>query len=285
MHQHIITPEDLQELADFEAAQERVRKAIMDSGNQGPTGLLRFFARYTSWNGFFGSGVATLSGKIGRSRAVFVDPTVPEQLLSDRSVFVASFFFDAARDEFDDRDTAHRDTHRCLAQATLGGILRYARNQGYDPTTKELNKYLAEPAWLKKLNVKVAQGYGNGSDDSRDAIMTAIGYHLGSEILADREFSLIDESMRKEQKALTQFLKKTKQEIAGQKHVCYQWLQIHSGHGGGAEADHFAWATKGAELAFQYSPKKEHAKMRASLNLGFQSFAKDHKTFFDAVLR
>jgi len=287
MHHHIITIEDLQQLADFNAAQQRVRMALNHAGKEGAVGLVRYFARYTSWNGFFGSGVASLAGKIGRSRALFVDPDVQEKLLSDRSVFVASFFFDAARDEFDDRDTAHRDTHRCLAQANLGGLLRYAREHsdaGALPL-KTVNAQLAEPAWLNKLNLKVAQGYGNGSEDDRDAIMRGIGYHLGSEILADREFSITDEYMRTEQKEITRFLKKAKYEIAGQKHACYQWLQIHSGHGGGAEADHFAWATKGAELAFQYSPRKHHAAMRASLDLGFKEFALHHKTFFDAVVR
>jgi hypothetical protein len=285
MNYHIITLDDLHQLADFKAAQQRVSKALAHAGKDGAVGLVRYFARYTSWNGFFGSGVASLAGKIGRSRAMFVDPRVPEKLLSDRSVFVASFFFDAARDEFDDRDTAHRDTHRCLAQANLGGLLRYAQEHGYQVPLKELNAQLAEPAWLRKLNLKVAQGYGNGSDDDRDAIMRAIGYHLGSEILADREFSMTDEYMRTEQKEITRFMKKAKYEIAGQKHACYQWLQIHSGHGGGAEADHFAWATKGAELAFQYSPKKEHAAMRTSLNQGFKDFAQHHKAFFDAVIR
>lgn len=285
MEHNIITQEDLKELADFELAQSRVKNALNHAGNEGAVGLLRFFARYTSWNGFFGSGVASLSGKIGRSRTTFVDQTIAERLLNDRSVFVASFFFDAARDEFDDRDTEHRDTHRCLAQATLAGLLRFARQQGYAASTAELNKMLNEPAWLKTLNAKVAQGYGNGSEDSRDAIMAAIGYHLGSEILADREFSMIDEYLRKEQKEVTRFLKKARQDIAGQSHSCYQWLQIHSGHGGAAEADHFEWATKGAELAFAYSPKKEHAAMRASLDLGFQTFAKHHKTFFEAIVR
>lgn len=284
MEYSTIKPEDLHQLADFDAAQTRVKVALDHAGKEGPIGLVRYFARYTSWNGFFGSGVASLAGKIGRSRATFVDPATPEILLSDRSVFVASFFFDAARDEFDDRDTVHRDTHRCLAQATLGGILRYARNKGYDATPAELNKSLREPGWLRTLNGKVAEGYGNGSEDTRDSVMSAIGYHLGSEILADREFSLIDEYMRTEQKDLTKFLKKAKLQIAGQDHVCYQWLQIHSGHGGAAEADHFEWATKGAKLAFDFSPEKEHAAMRTSLNKGFQAFAKNHKTFFDKII-
>ncbi len=274
----------LRKLTNFDAARQRVEGALLQAGQEGPQGLLRFFVRYTSWNGFFGSGVASLSGKIGRSRAVFIDPAETVALLGDRSVFVASFFFDAARDEFDDRDTVYRDTHRCLAQATLGGILQFAQKKGYAADAGEINKLLCEPKWLQKLNRKVARGYGSGSEDTRKAIMAAIGYHLGSEILADREFSLIDEYMRNEQKALTAYMKKTKISIAGQNHVAYQWIRIHSGHGGAAEADHFEWATKGAKLAFNFSPHKHHAAMRASLDQGFQTFAKNHQTFFERVV-
>ena len=280
-----ITEASLRELADFDAAKRQVEDALVQADKEGPLGLLRFFARYTSWNGFFGSGVASLAGKIGRSRAVFVDPTAAVTLLGDRSVFVASFFFDAARDEFDDRDTVHRDTHRCLAQATLSGILQFANKKGYAADTGEINKFLREPKWLHSLNRKVAEGYGNGSDDTRESIMAAIGYHLGSEILADREFSLIDEYMRREQKALAAFMKKAKIKIADQDHIAYQWLQIHSGHGGAAEADHFDWATQGAKLAFGFTPKKHHAAMRLSLDQGFQAFAKHHQTFFTKVIK
>ena len=280
-----ITETSLHKLADFDAAKRQVETALAQAGTEGPLGLLRFFARYTSWNGFFGSGVASLAGKIGRSRAVFVDPTAAVTMVGDRSVFVASFFFDAARDEFDDRDTVHRDTHRCLAQATLSGILQFANKKGYAADTGEINKFLREPKWLHSLNRKVAEGYGNGSEDTRESIMAAIGYHLGSEILADREFSLIDEYMRREQKTLAAFMKKAKIKIAGQDHIAYQWLQIHSGHGGAAEADHFEWATHGAKLAFGFTPKKHHAAMRLSLDQGFQAFAKHHQTFFTKVIQ
>lgn len=283
MNYGTITEKDLHKLADFDAAKRQVDAALHQAGKQGALGLFRFFARYTSWNGFFGSGVASLAGKIGRSRAVFVDPQAAGALLGDRSVFVASFFFDAARDEFDDRDTVHRDTHRCLAQATLSGILRFAqKNQAAD--AGQVAALMREPAWLRSLNRKVAEGYGNGSSDTRESIMAAIGYHLGSEILADREFSLIDEYMRSEQKALAAYMKRTKIEIAGQAHVAYQWLQIHSGHGGAAEADHFEWATKGAKLAFAFTPPRYHAAMRKSLDRGFQTFAKHHQTFFYKVM-
>src|SRR5262249_25119981 len=160
--------------------------------------------RYASWNGYFGSGVATLAGKIGRSRGLFRDRGEPIDALADRSVLVASYIFDAARDEFDDRSTSYRDTHRDLAHAMLSGIIHHARGVAPELTQSSdaLNARLADPAWLRTLDGRVAQGYGASYHDVNDTIFAGIGYHLGSELLADREFSIIDAALRRNVPAL-----------------------------------------------------------------------------------
>lgn len=279
-----IAREELEALCDFQAAEARVRKALAEAMPD-PAGFVRFFGRYTAWNGYFGSAVATLAGKLGRCRGLFLDPEQPIQQLADRSVFVASFFFDAARDEFDDRDTVHRDTHRCLAQSTLKGLIDYQAGQGLAKLkdTADINALLHEPLWLRALNAQVAQGYGAGTPDDLAAAFYSIGYHLGSELLADREFSLIDQTMREGAPAMVEFLKQHKVNIAGQEHVAYQWVGIHSGHGGGAEADHFEWATQGAKLAFRFAPPALHGDLRRELHRGFRGFARDHEEFFSLV--
>jgi hypothetical protein len=144
-----------------------------------------------------------------------------------------------------------------------------------------VNAWLAQPPWLKVLATRVAQGYGASTTDEAASVFRAIGYHLGSEVLADREFSLIDEVLRDRQAALVQHLKTTRVEIAGQEHVAYQWLNIHSGHGGAVEADHFEWATCGAKLALLYTPEQERAALRRQVHLGFVDFARDHREFFE----
>jgi hypothetical protein len=140
---------------------------------------------------------------------------------------------------------------------------------------------LDEPDWLSALNTRVAKGYGSQSADDLPAIFHAIGYHLGSELLADREFSIIDETLRTTAPELTTYLQTTKVDIAGQSHVAYQWVGIHSGHGGGAEADHFDWATQGVKLAFRFVPEAQHAALKENLYDGFRAFAKDHREFFE----
>jgi hypothetical protein len=279
-----VTEAELKGLCDF-AAQEQLVRDALGAALGDPIGRVRFLGRYTSWNGFFGSGVATLAGKIGRSRRLFLDPSQAIVALADRSVYVGSFFFDAARDEFDDRDTVHRDTHRCLAQSTLKGMIDYETAQPGarlgDVTA--INTLLDEPEWLDELNSRVALGYGANSADDLQEVFGSIGYHLGSELLADREFSIIDETLRAKAPQLVEHLKNTRVNIAGQEHVGYQWVAIHSGHGGGAEADHFEWATQGVRLAFRYSPPRQHEQLRAALHRGFTDFARDHREFFQRV--
>ncbi|WP_137936015.1 hypothetical protein [Chitinivorax sp. B] len=276
-----ITVSELKALCDFGLHEALVKDTLTDA-LQAPLTRIRFLGRYASWNGFFGSGVASLAGKIGRSRGLFNDATQPVAALADRSVFVASFFFDAARDEFDDRDTVHRDTHRCLAQSMLKGVID-VETAANPLQHADLNALLHEPEWLTLLNARVAEGYGVGTADDLPAIFSCIGYHLGSELLADREFSIIDETLCFYAPTLVQTLKNTRVNIAGQDHVAYQWLAIHSGHGGGAEADHFDWATQGARLAFRNVPTAMHDVLRAQLHQGFKRFAEDHRTFFERV--
>ena len=151
-----ITLEDLKDRCDFERSEHGVRTAVESALADGES-LLRFLGHYISWNGFFGSGVAELASKIGRNRGMFMDPAEPIAVCADRSVHVASFFFDAARDEFDDSATPHRDTHRTLAQATVKGLVTYF---GLEPRANEL---LVDPPWLTGLNQRVHTGYGGGS--------------------------------------------------------------------------------------------------------------------------
>lgn len=278
----MITRESLAALHDADAASKTVETVVQKACQSRLTTAL-FLARYASWNGLFGSGVASLSGKIGRSQDLFLEEGMLAPL-ADRSVLVASYFFDAARDEFDDRDTEHRDTHRCLAQATLTGVVNIAKPNHSELADEALEQTLKAPFWLSALRERVAHGYGEGSADDYAGIFRAIGYHLGSELLADKEFSIIDASLKAHDADLVNELLEMEVTIAGQGHNCYQWIGIHSGHGGGAEADHFDWAVSGADLAFKYVPQKLHDALRRQLDAGYKAFAADHDEFFAKVL-
>jgi hypothetical protein len=200
-------------------------------------------------------------------------------------VYVASWFFDAARDEFDDRDTVHRDTHRCLAQSVVQGLVDHDAAHGAPWAPEAVDALIAEPDWLVRLMDKVADGYGAHGEESAAVLFRAIGYHLGSEVLADQEFSLIDAELRAAEPELVAWLESHDVTIAGQPHNAYTWIRIHSGHGGGAEADHFDWALQGVSRAFRYARDDLRGTARAEILAGFDGFAEDHATFFSAVNR
>lgn len=276
-----ITKADLDAATSLQEAQARAEGVIGGLGDDAAA-WLRFLSRYTTWNRCFGSAVAMLAGRIGRARDAFVDETESLPLLGDRSVLVASFFFDAARDEFNDRDTKYRDTHRCLAQALVKGFCD-VQIEAKALTTTTARTLLDEPMWLKVIQARVFCGYGDGYSVERPFLFRSMGYHLGSEILADQEFTIIDRALRKHMPAVVEQLLTRKVRIADEEHTAYQWLRIHSSLGNAVEADHFAWAIKGVDAAFRYSPAAEHAALRDEVLAGFVDFSRDQRAFFAKV--
>jgi hypothetical protein len=273
-----VTEDELRRRYDFGRSDGLVEAAVAEATAGDGRALLRFLGRYISWNGGFGAGVANLAGKIARSKTLFLDEDEPIPACADRSVHVASYFFDAARDEFDDGATKHRDTHRTLAQAVLKGVIGY-----YDIGIDEAIGILEAPLWLEGLEARTQSGYGYGTPDTLPAMFRSMGFHLGSEVLADAEFSRIDTSLRRRCPELVENLLHTKVRIADQDHPAYYWVGIHSGHGGGVEEEHFEWAVTGVKQGFRFVPARHHAYLRSQVLAGFDRFAACHQEFFEHV--
>src|SRR5262245_36467537 len=111
--------QDLQPVLDAHHGNEALRAAF-EAASQ-PDHFLSVLGRYIQFNSAFGAGLANLAGQIAARQGLFQDPEEPLHIAADRAAEVASDFFYAAVDEFDDRATPWRDTHRTLAQATLKG--------------------------------------------------------------------------------------------------------------------------------------------------------------------
>jgi hypothetical protein len=187
--------------------------------------------------------VANLAGEIAARQELFRDPEEPVRLLADRAAEVAADFFYAAVDEFDDRLTPWRDTHRTLAQATLKAT---AVHLGFAPA--DLDRLVRIDGATGESLRLVWEGYGVGEhlDDRR--LFGAMGFHTGSEVLADQEFTIIDRHLRAQRGDMVRALEATKVELLGQKHDAYYWIRIHTG----VEAEHFEAALKGANKALCY---------------------------------
>src|SRR5262245_7793111 len=118
-----IDGEDLQPVLESHNG-NAVLATAFERAAQSQEALLSALGRYIQFNGAFGPGLANLAGEIAARRDLFRDQDEPVRILQDRAADVASDFFHAAIDEFDDRATPWRDTHRTLAQATLKGLGR-----------------------------------------------------------------------------------------------------------------------------------------------------------------
>ena len=258
---------------DFEAASQRVTQRL--NTLREPRQLMRFFLNYASWNGHFANGVSSLSCLIGAQRDLFLEPGFA-RAVADRSNFVASHFFQAAVDEYDDHINPARDTHRCLAQACMLGMCEFL-----ELGDAILNE--TESTALLAINGSVARNYAGLAAPERsllEQVFWGMGYHLGSELLADQEFSLIDEHLRLKHADMAQHLMRTTKTLGGGTHRCYAWIGVHSGHGGGVEADHFDYAIEGATAALKFLAARSHEVALAQIKSGFLAFAADHQRFF-----
>src|SRR6266446_3200544 len=205
--------------------------------------LVCLLSRYIHFNSVFGSGVANLAGEIGSRQDLFRDTEEKVAIIADRSVEVAADIFFAAIDEFGDHNRIIRSTHRTLAQATLKALGRY-----FGLSSEEFDK-LARPCGpTLAAMTEVRDGYRVNQVIDELKIFRAIGFHIGSEVLADEEFNVLDAFLRANYPELVNYLMKTKVTINGSENVAYRWIEIHTT----LEADHFSAAVKSANLALRY---------------------------------
>jgi hypothetical protein len=268
-----LTRQDLEPVLAAHRGTEALWQAV--EGASSPGALLSVVGRYVQFNSAFGPGLANLAGEIAARQGLFRDPAEPLRLVADRAAEVASDFFYAAIDEFDDRLTPWRDTHRTLAQATLKAMGAWF---GYTPG--QLNDVIRINAATEASVVRVSDGYGLGAalDDAR--LFRAMGFHTGSEVLADAEFNVLDQGLRKAHPEMVEALQKTRVAIGGREHDAYYWVRIHTS----VEADHFEAALAGVNNAARfYAGASDPAVVKGWVLAGFREFADVQGTFMAAL--
>lgn len=269
-----ISREDLQPVLESHRGNVALESAIERSVGE-KEALLSALGRYIQFNGAFGPGLANLAGEIAARRDLFRDKDEPVRILQDRAADVASDFFHAAIDEFDDRATPWRDTHRTLAQATLKGL---GRVFGYEPA--QLNHVVRINRGTDEAMARVQEGYGLGAALSEERLFRGMGFHTGSEVLADEEFTVIDRILKARRPDLVRALEAMKVEIADAKHNAYYWIFIHTS----VEADHFDAAVKGVNKALRfYCGSAPLPDVKGWVLDGFRSFADVQQAFMNAL--
>lgn len=273
----VVAAPDLAPVLDTHRGEDALRAAVESACAPAapPFVLLSLLGRFIQFNSAFGAGLANLAGEIAARQALFQDPDEPVRILADRASEVAADFFYAAVDEFDDRLTPWRDTHRTLAQATLKGL---GAHLGYAPSA--LNDVIRINDATEAARAAVWEGYGIGARLDERRLFSAMGFHAGSEVLADHEFTVIDQCLRARRADLVQALEAMKVEVLGQKHDAYYWIRIHTS----VEAEHFEAALAGVNKALRfYAGGEAKGTVKGWILDGFTRFAAVQGRFMESL--
>jgi hypothetical protein len=250
-----------------------LKAAVAGAGDPGR--LLSVVGRYVQFNSAFGPGLANLAGEIAARQGLFRDPDEPLRLAADRAAEVASDFFYAAVDEFDDRLTPWRDTHRTLAQATVKAM---GAHFGFSPA--QLNDVIRINPGTESAMARVWEGYGVGAALDERRLFRAMGFHAGSEVLADAEFNVLDAALRERHPAVVAALQESRVRVGGREHDAWYWVRIHTS----VEADHFDAALAGVNGALRYyAGETAPETVRGWILEGFREFAEVQRAFMDAL--
>lgn len=267
--------DEFQSPAELAAMEATVRRAC-DAAVRSPLAQFLFVDRYTRWNGYAGALVAKLSGNIGQSQDLFLDPAEPDRAQAVRGMDVAGHVLDATVDEH--LDKGHRVPHRTLAQAMRKAAADYA-----GLSLAERDALSEPPAWLEDIVARTFVCYGSVAHDA-EALIRSIGTHIASESMADREYAIIDRVFRGERhhEGFYQYLRERdfRVELGGKLVHAYAWITIHATfESQGVEAEHLAEAMKSLELAARYRPEPRERILELA-HEGFRAFGGIQRDFF-----
>jgi hypothetical protein len=237
--------------------------------------LLRALGRYIHFNSLFGGGVANLAGAVAARQDLFRDSAEASALLADRSIEVAADIFSAAVDEFGGGGEVRRHTHRTLAQATLKGLGEFC-----GCTALALDRLVRlNDATLTAIN-RVQAGYGLNRALDEGALFRALGFHIGSELLADEEFRTLDAFLRTQHAKLVRYLESHRAALNGGAHPAYLWIHIHTS----VEAEHCADAIISANQALRYYAGTERVGcIKEWIIAGFAEFVRVQAEFMEGL--
>jgi hypothetical protein len=273
----VFTTENFDQIFDRQENNAKI-EATVELAAVDAVKLYYFMQRYAYFNSYAGSLVARLASSIGVSYQLFRQPGITVTDFSDRGLEIAARVLAATIDEHADAG-AQQVPHRTLAQATLKAMAEHAELKDI-----ELNLTAQSPEWMTAIIKDLIGGY-QGKIDDVEAIVTAIGFHLGSELLADREYSIIDKVVRHSHrgKGFDRWLQGRQVEVGGKKISPWYWVVVHGKHNSsGVEAEHFDCALEALNLVVQYRPESPEQIWQWA-SQGFLDFAHLQERLFSGM--
>ncbi|MDY6897431.1 MAG: hypothetical protein SWZ49_05040 [Cyanobacteriota bacterium] len=259
---------------------DKTVKECCQTATQSPEAFYIFMQRYTHFNAAAGPLVARLASSIGLSRELFVEANCNVLDEADRGLKIAAEVFSATIDEHSDQNYKNLP-HRTFAQATLKAVGDYA-----NLTVKQRNEYAKVPEWLSSLLIATVDAY-EGEIGNLEQLIKSIGVHIGSEMLADREYMIIDEVVRCHNSGtgFDKYLKHThgKIDFDGEIISSWYWVAIHgSAQRSGVEKHHYESALNALDMVVKYSPYTEE-KVRSLAFEGFSILADVQQNLFKEI--
>lgn len=235
---------------------------------QSDRSVVQFMRAYVAFNRDFAPCVASLAGAIGLSQDIFQDgPDATD--LDDRGLEVASHVFFSVIDEFWDRERGRTKTHRSMAQFFLRELLCFYR---IDPHTLG-----ALPREVRKQIARIRDGYRVDGPKNDTNLFHAIGFHIGSECMADLEFNTLDRLLCERHPALVAHLERVEDEVGDS---AYFWLRLHKS----VEAEHYEAALRAASAAVEtYRGPLDSSELRDRLVGGIHDFFDLQQRFLDVA--
>jgi hypothetical protein len=264
------------ELFDFEQIESTItstlRLAVKD-----PTTLYLFFQRYSHFNGYASAMIARLASTIGLSRYTFSNPELLVKEEADRGMDIAAQVMSAAADE----GANNTPVHRALAQFTVKTVGDYA-----ELNDQERNKFAQIPNWLQEVIRNMISIY-EGKINDEASLVKAMGFHMASEMLGDREYALLDMVVRYENQGIgfDRYLKQTAQPVLINDHryIPWSWVLIHSRYdGSGVEVEHSEFAISALNMAVRYGSASEK-EIKAWVEEGFRAFVELQQRLFREI--
>lgn len=263
---------------DFEKIERTVTSTIRLAVKD-PVTLYLFFQRYSHFNGYASAMISRLASTIGLSRYVFSNSELLVKEEADRGMDIAAQVMSAAADE----GANNTPVHRALAQLTVKTVGNYA-----ELSDEERNQFAKVPNWLEEVIRNVIFNY-EGIINNEASLVRAMGFHMASEMLGDREYALLDMIIRYENAGIgfDRFLKQkaTPSQINGHRYTPWSWIIIHSKHdGSGVEAEHSEFAISALNMAARYGSASEQEMMTWAKE-GFAAFVELQQRLFREICR
>ena len=230
--------------------------------------LLRFLHRFVLFNDALAARVPFLVGLIHLTPNLFVDPQADEDFCRQSNGRVAAYVAKAANDEYSTQDGSNL-VHQYLSQMFFRGVLGHYAIDGRD-----FNRQFPVPARLSAL-LDEARGTFF-LERGPEQIFCALGFHVGLEFFAHKEFNLVDAYLRTRHRSLV-----TSLERDGGAGAAYQWLAIHTV----VEIAHYRAGLEALDAAVAYYYDRDRAPhMRSRIEDGFAAFVDLQHRYYRAIL-